>query len=892
MKKSILTLLVLFVCAIQTTTAYEYFTIYFSDGTKSEAFYATDVDSICYSKLSLDSIAYNDWQIQEIYTCDSVYRYPLAQIDSLSFKDVDEDKVAKYIAQVIVKTDSLLATVDNIEVLKSALPIIRQIEEVDDAYINNQTLFVDIKDWGCINYYFPLDEKDVNNNSMSRQLATPRHSQSIKVHQHSHPLSACIVNQQQRDEGRAWFGTIAGNVHDAFVNMGISCEIINMPDPHFFNNEIFNYDLVFLKTHGYYDTKYGLHWLFTGEELLCHDAKITSFDSTYVKIKQILKNRTYSPLKMTFSRVDEIRNGYKTHVYYTVISEEFIRTAKRKFKNVGSAIVFNTACESMMGNIANYNNMAKAFLNRGAGSYFGYDDSNSIGAYGGSSFFFYLLNGLSVSDSYNILPDWCKEQNIFLYYDNNGDLKTDYKKESGRIYVKQYHPYLLVEPEGQSLCIKHPETIEINDNFGIDGTIKLQGKMGLLKSLKIDDGVSFSYDNHTFGFQYSTYSDMSQADSIKAEGNYDSSTLYMNWEATLDQSNLKPNTTYYYRAYMNDGYSNCYGEIKSFTTPNENNKPDENAEEYFVWDSKNKIATYYYDGKCAQRGGRKYTYLSEYNPVKVTFDKSFSNYYPTGFSFKFCYDLQSIENLNYLNTDDIRKMRNMFDHCHSLTSLDLSHFNTSKVTDMSGMFDNCHSLTSLDLGHFDTSNVTSMSRMFVGCRSLTDLDISSFNTANVTNMNEMFYCCNSLVSLDLSHFNTSKVTDMGVMFSGCSSLTSLDVSNFIVSEKTIVDDMFSDCSSLTVLDLSSFKTVHHNTALMFTNCSSLQTIYAGNWAIDGQNSMFGNCTNLVGGQGTKIGDNLYGYDEEGNPLYYGCSEYGWAAHIDGGKDHPGLFTAK
>ena len=34
------------------------------------------------------------------------------------------------------------------------------------------------------------------------------------------------------------------------------------------------------------------------------------------------------------------------------------------------------------------------------------------------------------------------------------------------------------------------------------------------------------------------------------------------------------------------------------------------------------------------------------------------------------------------------------------------------------------------------------------------------------------------------------------------------------------------------------------------------------------------------------------YDEYGNPYSYYCHDDGDAAHIDGGKDNPGLFTAK
>ena len=123
------------------------------------------------------------------------------------------------------------------------------------------------------------------------------------------------------------------------------------------------------------------------------------------------------------------------------------------------------------------------------------------------------------------------------------------------------------------------------------------------------------------------------------------------------------------------------------------------------------------------------------------------------------------------NTSNVTDMRDMFDNCSSLTSLDLSNFNTSKVTNMNMMFYNCSSLTSLDLSSFNTSNVTNMDSMFCNCSSLTSLDLSSFNTSNVTNMRNMFYNCSSLTNLDLSNFNTSNVTDMGSMFNNCKKLT-------------------------------------------------------------------------------------------------------------------------
>ena len=165
----------------------------------------------------------------------------------------------------------------------------------------------------------------------------------------------------------------------------------------------------------------------------------------------------------------------------------------------------------------------------------------------------------------------------------------------------------------------------------------------------------------------------------------------------------------------------------------------------------------------------------------------------------------------------------------------ISNLKTDKVTNMRSMFFGCSSLTSLDL---------------------TSLDLSGFNTENVTNMLSMFYNCSSLTSLDLSGFNTDNVTNMCSMFYGCWYLTSLDLSSFKTDNVTDMSGMFFGCSGLT-------------------------TIYAGDgWStakVQGGSGMFIGNTNLVGGAGTP-------YDDDHTDHTY--------AHIDGGIDNPGYFTAK
>ena len=213
--------------------------------------------------------------------------------------------------------------------------------------------------------------------------------------------------------------------------------------------------------------------------------------------------------------------------------------------------------------------------------------------------------------------------------------------------------------------------------------------------------------------------------------------------------------------------------------------------------------------------------------VHIVFDKSFSTYTPTSLSsfFENLTELETITGLEYLNTEKVTDMSDMFSNCSALTSLDVTNFNTEKVTNMSFMFYKCSKLTSLDVTKFNTANVTDMRSMFYGCKTLTSLDVSKFNTVNVTNMSSMFYNCLALTSLDVTNFNTEKVTNMSYMFYSCSKLTSLDVSKFNTMNVTNMSSMFSSCNTLTSLDVRNFNTEKvTNMSYMFYSCSSLTSL--------------------------------------------------------------------
>lgn len=189
----------------------------------------------------------------------------------------------------------------------------------------------------------------------------------------------------------------------------------------------------------------------------------------------------------------------------------------------------------------------------------------------------------------------------------------------------------------------------------------------------------------------------------------------------------------------------------------------------------------------------------------IVFDESFKTYAPTALYsfFKDLTELETIKDLKYLNTANVKYMSDMFWDCKKLSSLDLSKFNTEKVTDMRGMFCGCQNLSSLDLSNFNTANVMEMGNMFYNCSTLTSLDLSNFNTEKVESMMGMFFSCSALTSLDLSNFNTKKVRYMNSMFNACSALTTIYAGDKFVTTKVENGSyMFSDCTKLKGFDSS------------------------------------------------------------------------------------------
>ena len=285
----------------------------------------------------------------------------------------------------------------------------------------------------------------------------------------------------------------------------------------------------------------------------------------------------------------------------------------------------------------------------------------------------------------------------------------------------------------------------------------------------------------------------------------------------------------------------------------------------------------------------------------VVFDASFANARPTScyYWFCFCYNLTTIEGIEYLNTEKVTNMKDMFYRCSALTSLDLSNFNTENVTDMKEMFCSCSALTTIFVSDkFVTGQVTSSVDMFSGCDKLIGAikyDGKNTNNQDYANYETGYFApeggfpdyavfdkgtgtltfkCGpkptgaydlnegeklpgwyaqrdkiKTVVFDAS-FANARLTNCYAWFYGCNNLTTIEGIEYLNTENvTNMDGMFYNCRALTSLNLTSFNTAKvESMSSMFYNCCALTSLDLSNFNtanVTDMSKMFEGCSALT-----------------------------------------------
>ncbi len=248
-------------------------------------------------------------------------------------------------------------------------------------------------------------------------------------------------------------------------------------------------------------------------------------------------------------------------------------------------------------------------------------------------------------------------------------------------------------------------------------------------------------------------------------GDYWSRSLYTSYsDCAIELSSSSERLSWAYSSNRHEGYSV---------------RPVRVREVYTDFEEETGTLTYYYDGQMAPRQGTTELYNPEdpdavrftdyykkvtkavihpsmkFAPLTSTRDMFYGGMNPETYVMQSLPNMESIEGLENLNTENVTDMSNMFVLCRSLKTLDLSTFNTGKVTKMVAMFQGCENLKMVDVSSFDISRVTDMGQMFLGCNRLTTICCANDWSRTTAASDLMFSGCTSLIGGNGTGYNSN-----------------------------------------------------------------------------------------------------------------------------------------
>ena len=494
--------------------------------------------------------------------------------------ETDPEEIALNKAcEAIEQVGKFYSEYNSIEELEKHAEEISKIESVEDVYFTNTAMFVNYKDFMTISYciYPELDEPlmDISDFSSTRQIRT---RMDIDRSTTQLDLGSAVIIDQQPEYNWEEYKKQLELYLEAFE---IDTKIEDNPPLSFYEGEIFKYDIVLILSHGMYDSKKKLHWLgLSSDELFdrneyqemtikekvynfVHGEKYHNYYKGYIENEELMLN----------VRKVKNKNGQINEKVTFAISEKFISSQQMDFKKEDKAIVFSCACESLKGGDGSWLDddernfdFAKAFVDRGAAVYFGYDETNGAGQLAGFLLLEGILTGQSLMGAYNALPD-----NL---------VHNQYKLFNGVDFTRWWTADLLYYPDKFNImndCLILPyiqKYGETEENY----IVKAQA-VHFMSCYNREDINSpyewYTWTNpvFTYGFEISTTEDFSSPDMKYLGGEHIGQgdccleNFLVSFSRPVPKKDLSPETTYYYRAFFYDGTNRYYSDVAYFTTP-------------------------------------------------------------------------------------------------------------------------------------------------------------------------------------------------------------------------------------------------------------------------------------------------------------------------------------
>ena len=497
--------------------------------------------------------------------------------------------VCEHVSDVSKKIVTYFEQCSSINELYSHLDEMKKVEFVEDIYFTNITMFVKIKDFGTISYSY-IPNYELSESQGEARTTTPvftRASDASYGHSSLGLENAAIINQLYLNESRAYCRDISEAIHGILSDAGFRPVEITAPTYEFFQRDLFYYDIICLIDHGGWDPANKVHWLVTSTEV-----KVTKEEYNYIKKNELYQFKNFPRDQVSITAISEGRKNKlgitsSRTIYYIEVSEKFIEASGRQFKKNGSVIFFNGACQSVMGgergfadaNVPNYS-LAEVLSKLGVAFYLGYDETNKVGHVADLLFIGRLASGMSLEMAYKTLPD--------DYLHNKGNYFWGFNSVS---YKADLLPYPTDYSSVGRETITCPWINDFKDNStdnAISITISASSRLylHLLKNYgKLNGYYSIPTDKLSWGIEICESSDFTEKGNLKRIPVPFEYIIYDNnrckYSVTLTDTDIKPETTYYYRAYFYDGkyyhYNNFSVSDKFTTHKNQTGSSDTNT---------------------------------------------------------------------------------------------------------------------------------------------------------------------------------------------------------------------------------------------------------------------------------------------------------------------------
>lgn len=534
----------------------DYMEVYFKDGMKKK-FQLSSIVEISTKKNDVNGISSGNIMYQHIRTKSNNYVYNLASIDSITFCKLSEEESEKALDDAL---NSLFPILDQAMSIKEAERQLEQIKNatgVNNAWSDGKRIYVSVNNGPVMTFDFHDEEDDSDEDVLSDQSMSELNtflSRAVENLNGAKPKVA-IVNQTIHDKKQSFVNAEKrfSQLENYFNKFGIKPERV-APTIDFFYSGIFNYNIVLLCTHGgvrlldkynYETDKDGdLIHTYCTMNLLGSRSVFKSQESVksgcQAVLNSLFENKPYqealydaeTPIYLEWHC---IWDGTKPYWHcYAALSENFFKYySEGNFPN--NSVLFAAVCSSLNGS----SSLAGKLGEKNLGCYLGFDQEvrASVSSKAAQQFFTNILAGKAFQKSFNELPK---------------DLRYDWMKGSN-LDIKYYSSSKFAFPTVTSPI---SQTQAMSD-YSSSQTVEVQG-------------YAFSYDPKAilYGFNYGTDKSFSVCKNAKdvevvaIQNALDDQNCNIKFEGKL--TDIKPNTTYYYRAYTSDGTYFNYGNPESF----------------------------------------------------------------------------------------------------------------------------------------------------------------------------------------------------------------------------------------------------------------------------------------------------------------------------------------